>query len=314
MGDIIVSITCITYNHEKYIAEAIDSFLMQNTNFKYEILIHDDASTDRTQEIIKEYEKKYPEIIKPIYQIENQYSKGVKVGDLNLKRAQGKYIAVCEGDDYWTDPNKLQKQVDFLETNPGYSSCVHAAYKTNAVTTKKIGSVRPSKKDKEFTVQEVILGGGGLFATSSIMYSKEFSDMPQFYYNCAIGDFPLMIHLAISGKVHYIDEFMSVYRIGVENSWTERNSNTNAEKRINHIDNIENMLKEVDEYTQGKYKETINKKIIKNRFDLFVSLGKFKEAKSDNYREYYKCLGTYKKLKIFIKQYFPVVVKFKNLI
>ena len=95
-----VSISCTTYNHEDYIADALESFLMQKIKFKYEILIHDDASTDRTAEIIKDYEKKYPEIIKPIYQTYNQYSKGIKVGKFNRERAKGKYIAICEGDDF----------------------------------------------------------------------------------------------------------------------------------------------------------------------------------------------------------------------
>ena len=103
MDEIILSIHCLTYNHEKYIAEAIDSFLMQKTNFKFEILIHDDASTDRTVDIIKKYQQKYPEIIKPIFQTENQYSKGVnKINyKFNFIRSKGKYIALCEGDDYW---------------------------------------------------------------------------------------------------------------------------------------------------------------------------------------------------------------------
>lgn len=115
---IIVSICCITYNHEPYIRDAIEGFLMQKTDFPFEILIHDDASTDGTADIIREYEAKYPDIIKPIYQTENQYSKGIKVSQVyQFPRAKGKYIALCEGDDYWTDPYKLQKQVDFLEAN-----------------------------------------------------------------------------------------------------------------------------------------------------------------------------------------------------
>lgn len=102
---VMVSINCITYNQEEYIAKAIDSFLMQKTDFKYEILIHDDASTDNTANIIREYQEKYPDIIKPIYQKENQYSQGIKRVDykFNYSRANGKYIAICEGDDYWTD-------------------------------------------------------------------------------------------------------------------------------------------------------------------------------------------------------------------
>lgn len=117
----LLSICCITYNHEKYINEAIDSFLMQETDFPFEILIHDDASTDNTTEIIRSYAKKYPHIINLIIQKENQY---MKCGLINPRfvfpKTRGKYIALCEGDDYWTDDTKLQKQVGFLERNPEY--------------------------------------------------------------------------------------------------------------------------------------------------------------------------------------------------
>jgi glycosyltransferase involved in cell wall biosynthesis len=126
MNDIVVTIVCIAYNQEKYISETIESFLMQKTNFNYEILIQDDASKDKTPEIIKKYEMQYPDIIRPVYQKENQYSKGIQVLDFYQDIAKGKYIAVCEGDDYWTDPNKLQRQVDYMEKNQDCSACVHA--------------------------------------------------------------------------------------------------------------------------------------------------------------------------------------------
>ncbi|MFK2238497.1 glycosyltransferase family 2 protein [Bacteroides fragilis] len=107
----LVSIFCITYNHSSYIRQCLDGFLIQKTNFPFEVLIHDDASTDDTAGIIKEYEAKYPDIIKPIYQVENQYSKGLDINIVyNLPRARGKYIAMCEGDDYWIDPLKLQNK------------------------------------------------------------------------------------------------------------------------------------------------------------------------------------------------------------
>lgn len=125
-NEILVSICCITYNHEKYIRDAIEGFLMQKTDFPFEVLIHDDASTDGTADIIREYETKYPDIIKPIYQTENQYSKGIKISaTYNYPRAKGKYIALCEGDDYWTDPLKLQIQVNVLEKHPQYVFCCH---------------------------------------------------------------------------------------------------------------------------------------------------------------------------------------------
>jgi len=116
----LVSICCITYNHENYIRDAIEGFLMQKTSFPIEIIIHDDASTDNTAQIIKEYEDKYPDLFCNIFQNENQWSKGG--GSIYARflypQARGKYIALCEGDDYWTDPLKLQKKVDFMEVNP----------------------------------------------------------------------------------------------------------------------------------------------------------------------------------------------------
>lgn len=137
-SQITVSICCVTYNHGEYIKQALDSFLAQKTRFNIEILIHDDASTDNTPQIIKKIEEKYPTIIKPIYQKENQLSKGIPISNtFNFPRARGKYIALCEGDDYWTDPYKLQKQVDFLEANPEYNLTCHR-YQTYNETTKTL--------------------------------------------------------------------------------------------------------------------------------------------------------------------------------
>ena len=127
MNTPLVSICCITYNHAQFIRKCLDGFLMQQTDFPIEILIHDDCSTDGTTEIIREYEAKYPELIFPLYEEENQYQQGkaAEIDFYNYRRARGKYIAYCEGDDYWTDPLKLQKQVDFMESHPEYSVCFH---------------------------------------------------------------------------------------------------------------------------------------------------------------------------------------------
>lgn len=130
----LVSLCCTTYNHAPYIRKCLDGFLMQKTSFPIEILIYDDCSTDGNQEIIKEYEAKYPDLIFPIYATENQFSKGVVVDFFSYRRARGKYITMCEGDDYWTDPLKLQKQVDFMEANPEYSVCFHSLTNYNVYT------------------------------------------------------------------------------------------------------------------------------------------------------------------------------------
>ncbi|MEG1612498.1 MAG: glycosyltransferase, partial [Alistipes sp.] len=122
--ELLVSVVCTTYNHEAYVRQALEGFVMQKTNFSFEVIVHDDASTDSTVQIIKEYESKYPNLFRNIYQIENQYSQRKDIwGNLFCNYCAGKYIAICEGDDYWTDPLKLQKQVDFLEVNLEYGLC-----------------------------------------------------------------------------------------------------------------------------------------------------------------------------------------------
>ena len=127
--EIMVTIRCLTYNQEPFIRQCLDGFIMQKTNFRFIAIVHDDASTDKTADIIREYAINYPDIIRPIIQTENQYSRGFDEvrNRLNNLCMKTKYVAYCEGDDYWTDPMKLQKQFDFMEAHPDYSACFHQA-------------------------------------------------------------------------------------------------------------------------------------------------------------------------------------------
>lgn len=303
-----VSICCITYNQEKYISDALNSFLMQKTDFEYEILIHDDASTDRTAEIIKEYEKKYPDIIKLIYQTENQYSKGVKVGRFNMERAKGKYIALCEGDDYWTDPFKLQKQVDFMEIHPLCSLCVHAAKKIYG-DKKVVGYIRPSKKNRYYTTDDVILGGGGMFATNSMLFPTEYvHEIPAFFLSASISDYPLTILLSLKGNIFYMDSCMSAYRVMAKNSWSS-SMQANAQKRIEHNKRIEKMLNEIDEYTSYEHTKAIKEHIRENEFNLYRSNFKINEIRSDKYAALYSELSRKQKIRLYVGAYFPSAVK-----
>ncbi|MEI6122892.1 MAG: glycosyltransferase [Bacteroidota bacterium] len=207
----IVSICCITYNHQHFIRESLEGLLMQKTNFLFEILIYDDASNDNTAKIIKEYELKYPDKIKPVYQTENQYSKGVRGinSKYNFPRAKGKYIALCEGDDYWTDPLKLQKQIDFLEANPDYIlSCHHCHYlKENEVA---VQDVSDDYSFSSFTLDDIIKGN---FITTCSVVFRNPGKLPSYSSKLPIGDWPLYLHLAKKGKIHFINKFMGVYRI-----------------------------------------------------------------------------------------------------
>lgn len=305
-ADKMVSVVCIAYNQEKYIADAIDSFLMQKTDFAYEILIHDDASTDDTANIIRKYESKYPDLIKAIYQEVNQYSQGKHVGLFCYEIAKGKYIAVCEGDDFWTDPNKLQKQVDYMESHPDCSLCVHAAYVSNCDRTKLKPNIRPNHGNKIFTVEEIIAGGGGIFVTNSMMYPAE-SDKyrPSYFDKSPIGDYPLYIYLATKGTVYYIDEFMSAYRTGVPDSWTSRNSS--IDKQISHFGQVEVLLNEINKSTEYQYDQVIKNVILNNNFRLALAQSKYHELKAAKYRQLYLRLNKRAKLVIFIKEYCPFI-------
>lgn len=307
--DLMVTIECVTYNHEKFIGEAIESFLMQKTNFPVEILIYDDASTDRTADIIRGYERKFPDIIKPIYQTVNQYSKGVYVENFNLDRVQGKYIATCEGDDYWTDPYKLQKQVDYMEKHPECSMCVHAAARVSSLKKKVISNVRPIRESRVLSIEEIIEGGGDFLATNSIIYSREkVLKLPEFYYNAPVGDYPLVIHGALKGTVYYMDENMSAYRVGVEGSWTEKQS-TSFERKKKNLEDIGKMLDEINEYTNFQYNDAITRTKYRDHVCILLEEGRRKEAKQQPYSEQYKKLSFKRKAVLQFKYSFPKLSK-----
>ncbi len=219
---VMVSICCITYNQEEYIRDALDGFLSQDTDFSYEVLIHDDASTDGTADIIREYARQYPEIIKPILQTENQYAKGLTnvSGTYNFPRAKGRYIAMCEGDDYWTDPHKLQRQTDYMEAHPDCSLVFHSAcieVQGRALTERRM---RPYRRSRRVSPEEIIDKTSG-YPTASLMFRADMVKiLPDFYVNAPLADIPLQLMAAARGWAYYMDRPMCVYRLGGAFSWT----------------------------------------------------------------------------------------------
>ena len=204
-----VSILCITFNQKAYIAQALDSFLSQKTNFDYEILIHDDASTDGTTEIVKAYAQKYPKQIRLFTEKENQYSKHNFEFIKNLFiAAKGRYIATCEGDDYWTDENKLQIQVDFLDSHKDYALCFHVSDVVYENSTREPHKYPDVDNKKWYTLEQLF--SVNYIATSSVMYRSQKYD--SFISSMMPGDWYTHLFHAQFGKIKYLDRAMSVYR------------------------------------------------------------------------------------------------------
>lgn len=211
----VVSIISLTYNHAPYIRECMDGFLMQQTDFPYEVIIHDDASTDGTTDIVKEYVTKYPDIIKPILQTENQYSKHHdfnRIIQTCFEKCQGKYIAFCEGDDYWIDPLKLQKQVDFLNYNKEFG-LVYSMVQSYIQRQEKLGEIWGGENEsfRELLSRNTIPTLTTLCRRT--LLKEYFGNMSSKLINWLMGDYPIWLYISYHSKVHFQREITGIYRI-----------------------------------------------------------------------------------------------------
>lgn len=311
MKDVKVSIFCLAYNHRDYIEDAIKGFLMQETQFPFQIVIHDDASTDGTTEIIQKYAARYPDLIIPIIQKENQYSKQPHGWINNYVRPylSGTYVAQCEGDDYWTDKTKLQKQFDFMETHQEYSACTHGGKVLNE-STKTFSDYHSFPFTGTITATQIILGDGALFLTNSIFYRKAaYRNHPYFKQICPIGDYPQIIWLALNGKIFYMDEIMSVYRVNAKGSWTTTNWH-DANRRKTHCEKMQLSLEEADRYSNYKFHAeflySIGSIWIHFYKDFPKEKGSLREILSN---EYYKKQSSRNKLSVLLNCYMPKLMK-----
>lgn len=300
-----VSAYCLVYNHEKVLRTALEGFVNQKVNFEYEVIVHDDASTDGSRAIIEEYAGRYPHIIKPIYQKENQYSKRISIiNTIILPRLTGEYIAICEGDDYWTDPEKLQLQADYLDAHPDYAACAHNTTRLNVLTGEE-SLMYTSRGDVDLGFEDVACSGGQSYHTSSLMYRREYAyDRPEFFAKAkTFGDYPLAIFLAISGKIRYLDRPMSVYRVWGDGSWTARNM-TQLQKISAHYCYVADMLESVDQYTDGAHHQLLEKLIKQNRYISLEYAERYDQLRKPPYREIFQSKPVKYRVKILLRQYF----------
>lgn len=309
-NDPLVSISCITYNHINYIEQCLDGFLEQETDYPFEILIHDDCSTDGTTEIIQKYSTKYPDIIKPMYETENQYQKGKPAGSLiwNFPRAKGKYIALCEGDDYWIDENKLQMQVDFLEKNPEYGMCYTKAKPYNQsmqkFNKKSIGA--------DFDGFEDLLKNGNRIPTLTTVYRKDLLDKYQKVIQPGnkgwlMGDYPMWLYFSHESKVKFFDKVTAVYRV-LENSASH---SVDVEKQLEFSSSYYNISKYFAELYNFEIPEFDKEKIL---FDIYFEYFKMsgKTIFLDRMRGVYENsnISTLKYKMIYMLSFFPKFLLF----
>lgn len=268
-----VSICMITYNHGDFIAQAIESVVMQQTNFDCELVIGEDCSTDRTKEIVVRYQRKYSGKIKAIL---NKKNLGMNVNFAQtLKACGGQYVALLEGDDYWTSPLKLQKQVDFLDKHPDFAICFHNAKVLNQ-KTKKITQTFFSKNTKGIWTLEDLLEENFMPTLTCMFRNKLFREFPKWYYNAFPGDWPLHIFNAKHGKIAYLDEVMAVYRIHKDGATSGSDPVLNYERYIKTFENIKS-------YLPPKYNKIIEQTISGFYFELsrlHSEENRFKKAKN----------------------------------
>lgn len=278
---------CFAYNHADYIKKTLDSILKQRTNFRFEIIVHDDASQDETVSIIEDYVKKFPEIIKPIFQQENQYSKGISIlHTFMLPYARGKYFAFCECDDYWINPDKLQIQYNFMENNVDYTLCIHNAITVNTIG-KTIGKVCPVNANRTIKCAEMILGGGEFCATNSLFTKTDYLRNSPEYIKKFDLDYLWQIYLASLGKTYCFSGNMSAYRVNQESSWTGK-MKKDMPAYWRFLDTLDNAMNDFDEYTKYTYHDEIERAKNKRMIMAFLQEENYEKLAKPEYKRIWR--------------------------
>lgn len=284
-SEILVSIVCITYNQESYIADAIKGFLIQETSFPFEIIIHDDASSDRTPAIIRSYEALYPNLIKPIYQSTNQFRRNARFPMLtSVQKSVGSYVALCEGDDYWCDPKKLEIQFHAMRKNNAVMLSFHPAHVLKGDTLTVVES-NQKYEIKLVSAKYIISKGGGACPTVSLMVKRQiFDSLPKWFMQAPVADYYLQCLAASTAGALRISEPMAVYRAEAKGSVTVALLESSSDELLENLAaKVESNYHLADELN-GQFREDVDKYSVSVMFQMSIVL-----FKRGHYRQCFIC-------------------------
>lgn len=290
----LLSVCLITYNHEKFIRQAIEGILNQQVNFPIEIVVADDCSTDSTREIITEYEQKNPGLFRLIFQQKNVGAARNWLDMLSLP--QSKYIAYLEGDDYWIDDLKLQKQVDFLEANPGYAICFHSVYDLHT-DGRLQPAPSPGSENRTFEITD--LARVNFISSPSVVYRRfPVKELPDWILKAPVGDYVLHLLYAARGKIYFIAELMAVYRRHEQGLWSLHKNHVQAVK-------LKWVVDKMDQYFSYKYHDSFySKKFLEDYYLSMMEHYKAERKFTKYFSALFKFLSYKKKLQRSYGNYF----------
>lgn len=249
----VVSILCATYNHESFIEQCLESFLMQETTFPVEIIVHDDASTDRTNEVLRAYQESYPHIFRLILQNENQMSQGKRILPVLIGHATGRYCAICEGDDYWTSPHKLQRQVDFLDSHPECCGSFHNVLVVHDEDPECSRQYHSPEFSKPFFDLKDLARSNCIPTCSTVYRTGLFGEFPDWFMGMPMADWPLHILNVQHGPYAYIEEPLAVYRVHGGGIWSLKSRLEILNRTIRAVHIINNHLEDRFSREYGKF-------------------------------------------------------------
>ena len=317
MDEIGVSVYCLVYNHAKYIRECLESIVHQETSFRFNVIVHDDASTDGSGEIIKEFADLYPDIIIPIIQTENQHQKGRGIVKQIEPLVTGKYVAVCEGDDYWCSTAKLQKQFDIMEQNPTCGLCLH---RTMEVTEdgKETGREFPCRvfetgflpgEELIDTIDESRLFHTSAFFMRGCYWHDYIVNPPDYRSGSPVGDVPIMLYFGSKYPVYQINEVLSCYRRGAPSSWSNRiRYQNNWDNLAKHHQGMLTMFLRFDKGNK-EFHKVMRQPISKQLYANCALTGKMRLFLKKEYLEYFNTLAVKKRLSVIFGILFPSLLK-----